>query len=843
MNDSPASASAPVPPTLELSELPAGWQQAERDEWADSYPASGRRRLALRVAVGVLLVAGVLGALVWVAAGRYARGVDALNDGAYSRAAAELSGATVLVFPYRDARALEEQARQALQAETAAREAEESVVNAVVAQLQGAGARFDAGDAAGVLAALEAIPADELRSAVRASDEGRASVAALREDLAGAASTALGNAQWQRAGRFAAALLVLEPSSDSAADLAARARTGEQLSAKLTEARAAASAGRWREALRLALAVLAVRKEFPGAAAVVADARVALKPKPKPRRAPRRHAGAARAGPGHRRIDGAPTATAAAMRRPPSIRRLSRAGLLVGLAACLAALWFGAAAAGAGAATAPWSPVVLPWGASWAVYDVYAFGATGLAVTGDEGHIGVTQNGGATWKVVVPDGFGATAFTAIALSTSGHGAVASGGQLLVTDDGGDTWHAPVYIGPGPGAAINDIALRGSRVVAVGDDGLIMSSTDAGATWQQSESPTQSALSAVAIAGDGTSVAGSAAGEVLVDSAGVWVLAGATAGPVTSVAASPDPVWGDGQPDLIAAGAADVLGSDDALAFATLPGLPDPISQPWSRVAWSGVPERSLLIAGASRAGFFETLGHQWVAGPSGLGAAACAVAPAGQSVAYLLGADGALVRTLSACREPATAALSRPRIVVGASTGFTATVRVAAPGKVVLLSRVPGRSWVTQRSVAWTAGDWNRSLSFSLRPSLTQEYSLVFQYGTAQVQVAQPGKVVVKPRVTTARSRYDLRAGNVFRFSGSVTPELQGERIELFTDRGGSWRPVSLQRSVKLQDGRTWTSRPFGTPKAEVYHLKARVVGTSAHDESWSRVVTVSIRR
>ena len=280
MNESPHSASAPAPPALGLSELPAGWQQAERDEWGDPHAAAGRRRLGLRIAVLLLLAGAMIGALVWVAAGHYARGVDALNDGSYARAAAELSAATVLVFPYRDARALEEQARQGMQAEIAAREAQEKAVNAVIAQLRGAGARLEAGDAAGVLATLEAIPAVELRSAVRASDEGRASVATMAEDLTAAATAALGKTEWERAGRFAAALLVLEPSSASASTLAERAQTGQRLSAKLEEARAAARAGRWREALRLALAVLSVQKEFPGAAALVADARVALRPKP-----------------------------------------------------------------------------------------------------------------------------------------------------------------------------------------------------------------------------------------------------------------------------------------------------------------------------------------------------------------------------------------------------------------------------------------------------------------------------------------------------------------------------------------------------------------------------------
>ena len=77
---------------------------------------------------------------------------------------------------------------------------------------------------------------------------------------------------------------MLEPSSAEAAALAAKAGTGEELSARLAEARDAARHGQWRKALRLALAVTAVREGFPGAASVIADARKALAPKPKPSR-------------------------------------------------------------------------------------------------------------------------------------------------------------------------------------------------------------------------------------------------------------------------------------------------------------------------------------------------------------------------------------------------------------------------------------------------------------------------------------------------------------------------------------------------------------------------------
>ena len=95
------------------------------------------------------------------------------------------------------------------------------------------------------------------------------------------------------------------------------------------------------------------------------------------------------------------------------------------------------------------------------------------------------------------------------------------------------------------------------------------------------------------------------------------------------------------------------------------------------------------------------------------------------------------------------------------------------------------------------------------------------------------------PRVTAARKHYDLRVGDVFRFSGSVSPQLTDERVELLTDRGGGWRPVALQPSVALSSGHTWTSRKFGTPKAETYHLRAHLARTARHAEAWSGIVIV----
>ena len=268
---------------MESPDLPDGWRSAELVDWEDPYLTASRRARVVRVAVVVIIVALVIGVLLWMASTHYARGVAALEDHAYSTAVSEFSVARVLVFPYRDARSLEEQAQRALQAEEARYEQAETRRAAAVALLDKAGARLEAGDPDGVLGALQAIEVNDFRAALNRSESVRRTAEALALDLAAAARRALGNASWGRAGKYAAALLVLEPSSALAAGLGGQALTGAELSAKLGKAKAAAQRGEWRTALRIALSVIATQKDFPGAAAVVADARDALAPKPKPK--------------------------------------------------------------------------------------------------------------------------------------------------------------------------------------------------------------------------------------------------------------------------------------------------------------------------------------------------------------------------------------------------------------------------------------------------------------------------------------------------------------------------------------------------------------------------------
>jgi photosystem II stability/assembly factor-like uncharacterized protein len=505
------------------------------------------------------------------------------------------------------------------------------------------------------------------------------------------------------------------------------------------------------------------------------------------------------------------------------------------------ALWCAHAASPAGAAA--WAPVPSPWAAGDFVADVTSFGATSVAAAGEGGRVYLTSNAGKSWSVTVPPGRQATVFTSVAFTSSGSGAVASGGLLLVTADGGSTWSSPTFTGGGGPASVNDLAMRGDSAVAVCDGGVILESSDRGQTWSRVESPAASDLTTVAIAGDGTVLAGGGGGEVLVRSAGAWTTAAVAAAPVSSVAAASTTAWGDGTPDLYAAAGGVVLGSDDRVLFTPVAGIPDLAGAGTPLLAWAGEPSPRVLVAAGGQAGFAIPATADWVSGASGVAEAFRVAAPGGQSVAYVLGGDGRLMRTLSAGAEPSTLVPGRTRLVAGQSTKLRATVLVGARGTLRLRSRPPRGSWQTMRSVTWRAADWGRDVAFDASPSLTREYRLEFVYGSVATQLSPVATVTVAPKVKTARSRYTLRTGAVFRFSGSVAPELRGERVQLLTDRGGGWRPVSGQSWVRLQNGRTWSSRAFGTPAAETYRLRAYLPATAKHAAAYSRIVKVTIRR
>lgn len=266
-----------------LPELPEGWHYTDDLIWDDPRPSHGHRTLIVGLSTAAVVVIALAALVVWSAASHYARGVDALRAGSYTTAVNELSSAKLFVVPYRDSQILADQARYELVAAAAGQEKARARVSLVTGALDQARAALGAGSADGVVKALSPLRAADVRAASRDSASVQTAAVALSERLAAAAEQALGRSEWARAGRFAAALLVLRPSTKSAKALAARAQTGAELAARLAKAKKAAHHGRWREALRLALAVTAVRKDFPGAASLVTQARKALAPKPKPK--------------------------------------------------------------------------------------------------------------------------------------------------------------------------------------------------------------------------------------------------------------------------------------------------------------------------------------------------------------------------------------------------------------------------------------------------------------------------------------------------------------------------------------------------------------------------------
>jgi len=276
--DHPSSTTTPAA----RPELPEGWRHTDDLDWDEPELRARRRRLALLVLAALVVVGAVVALLVLNAQMHYSRGVAALHAREYDLAAAELAGATLYVLPYRDASLLADEARREALVGYAQQQDAAARVEAAGAALKQAAAALGGAGAPAVLSALQAVDTKDLKAARRDDSSVAAAAGALAHDVGAAAGQALKKFQWGRAETLAAALALLDPQSAAAADLADRAARGRALSARLAEARDAARHGEWRKALRLALAVTAAHKGFPGAASVVAEARKALKPKPAP---------------------------------------------------------------------------------------------------------------------------------------------------------------------------------------------------------------------------------------------------------------------------------------------------------------------------------------------------------------------------------------------------------------------------------------------------------------------------------------------------------------------------------------------------------------------------------
>ena len=281
VHSDPPSTVSSAPP----EELPPGWRYTDDLEWVYAQGQARRRRRLLIAGLAGFAVVAVLvaaGLFVLVANTHYSRGVAALESGSYAQAQAEFSQAEILWVPYRDASVLVEQARRESAAQAADAKAATALLQEVDDALTQAAGALRKKSAPQVLAALGSVPAADLQAVLTEDEAAGQSADALAKDLTTEGRKALSRLEWGRAGRYAAALLLLDPSSVTAGEITGKAEAGQKLSAKLAAAKEAARAGEWRNALRLALAVQAAHKGFPGAASLVADARKALKPKPQP---------------------------------------------------------------------------------------------------------------------------------------------------------------------------------------------------------------------------------------------------------------------------------------------------------------------------------------------------------------------------------------------------------------------------------------------------------------------------------------------------------------------------------------------------------------------------------
>ena len=496
------------------------------------------------------------------------------------------------------------------------------------------------------------------------------------------------------------------------------------------------------------------------------------------------------------------------------------------------------------AAAAPWQTLTRPWPATVKVTDIEAFPPAGVALAGAGSRVALSLNGGASWLQRGPDLQGSTdGISALDFRDAAHGVVVGArGLILVTSDGGMSWRSPVILGGAPTRDLLDVDLAGLKGYAVGGSGTLLSTSDGGETWTRVPAVTFEAIATVAAAPDGSAVAGTDVGSLLTGSGTTWVVAATPAQPVLDAVASTQTTWGDAWPDLVVSLGSSLLGSTDGSSFGW--SLESTVG-PWPALAWAGMPSGDLLLAGTGGAVYAvdSTLPSAVVPRAStGIGDALAAAAPGGQSVAYVLGTDGRAARTLSSARSAATLAAPPAQITAGASFTLDATVQIAAPGTLVLESRVPGRSWAQRRSAAWTAASWG-PWSFPVSPTLNSSYRLSFVYGGRSTPISVATSTVkVRPKVTPNHLSYSLRRGAVYRFGGKVYPSLSGESVQLYTDRGGGWHKIDIGGTAKLSSSGTWTSRRFGTPIRETYHLKAHVKATTRHAEAWSAVATVTIR-
>jgi photosystem II stability/assembly factor-like uncharacterized protein len=547
-------------------------------------------------------------------------------------------------------------------------------------------------------------------------------------------------------------------------------------------------------------------------------------------------------------------------RREPFAVRLVRAtlaGIILTVLAATSALGASSAQAAAGKATAPvatalrapaaapgaWRQLPDPFAKGVRPAAMATFGKYGVAIVADGGLIAVSQDAGATWSA--HNGPGGQAFTTVAFSDASHGwAGGPAGFLMRTADGGATW-SPRYIGIlGTVAAL---AARGSFIYTLGSRGIV-TSTDGGATWQQQADATATAgLTSIAADDSGFAVAAgadpTATGITSVDSGdGTWTAAAQVSGStgIVALALAASPQWDDGTPDLFAVTGSGVLASDDQ--GATFTALPSPPQAGLLSASVIAGPSPVLLAGGG--AGWLErcdltSLSWTGDSGPVGGDIVSCAAGPG--SIAYAVSSSGHVERTMSYGEAPGSVGATPAAVTAGGSVDVTVSSPIRATGTLVLESSAAGGRWTELARWPWSANPPAPEDVIDA-PLATTSYRVRFIYGGATGATSAAAQVGVRPRIALQRWTFNISKGDIYRVTGRVLPPHPGGQVQVWTDRGGKWHKIALGGDLRLAGGTSFSTRLFGTPIRESYHLQIRMDADAGHLAGRSRIVQVTIR-
>ena len=232
------------------------------------------------------------------------------------------------------------------------------------------------------------------------------------------------------------------------------------------------------------------------------------------------------------------------------------------------------------AAAAVWSPVPMPPGRRVDRARRLRVRQTGLVLAGDGGHVAVTRDG------VAPGGTSSSTASRAPCAAVAHD-LRTRRRRLRRPRAGDrrrrgVGQAAMSAAPAraPESPTSPCAAQGFAVGEGRDD---LASADAGVTWRRETSPTSSPITHVALGGTAPpSPAPSPARSSSAAPARGRLPAGA--GPAVTGSPPRGPSGATARRTSTSASGADVLGSDDAFTFASLPEPPQPSTQPWSALA-------------------------------------------------------------------------------------------------------------------------------------------------------------------------------------------------------------------------------------------------------------------